>query len=130
MVQFQSMRQILWCATLLIVISGSSLLSFGSNSIVETGNDILSMCKDPSATLEWKELAGDQSCLNYIMGVFDGYEVTSKGGICRPEGVTFGQVELVVLKYVKDHPEELHEPAAALVLLALKNAFPCSKGAK
>jgi len=47
---------------------------------------------------------------------------------CFPEetGITTGQAVRVIVKYLKDHPEHLHLPAAVLTLDALQHAFPCS----
>jgi len=46
--------------------------------------------------------------------------------ICYPEGVENGQLIRLVLKYIRDHPEQAHEPAAVLVVKAELNAFPCA----
>ncbi len=44
---------------------------------------------------------------------------------CIPENVTNGQVSDVVIKYLRDHPEERHILAAILVVKAMAEAFPC-----
>ncbi len=41
------------------------------------------------------------------------------------DGVTNGQVRDVVVKYLKDHPEERHFLASILAVKALSKAFPC-----
>jgi len=38
-----------------------------------------------------------------------------------------GQVLKVVMKYIDDHPEQLHLPARNLVLDSVANAFPCKE---
>lgn len=43
--------------------------------------------------------------------------------ITIPAGVTRGQLAKIFLKYVDDHPEKLHEPAAFVVLESLRLAF-------
>lgn len=46
--------------------------------------------------------------------------------ICFPEGVSStGQVALVIVKFVRDHPERLHEHRGVLAFAALESAFPC-----
>jgi len=68
------------------------------------------------------------NCLYFIEGVIDGYNLADgKPDLCIPDGsgVTFGQLALVVSKYVEDHPEQLHLGSGALVLNALYRAFPC-----
>jgi hypothetical protein len=41
-----------------------------------------------------------------------------------PAGVTNGQQQAVVAKYLREHPETLHLPAFTLVIEALAEAFP------
>jgi hypothetical protein len=50
-------------------------------------------------------------------------------GICFPAGDTadLGQIIRIVLKYIRQNPEQAHLPSAALVLMATKAAFPCAK---
>jgi hypothetical protein len=59
-------------------------------------------------------------CNGLVEGVSD---ASSK--VCRKEEVTNGQELRVVLKYLQDHPEELHLRNSALVEKALVKAFPC-----
>ncbi len=48
---------------------------------------------------------------------------------CVPEGkVTRLQKIRVVVKYLEDHPEKLHEPPSVLITRALNEAFPCKSG--
>jgi hypothetical protein len=44
---------------------------------------------------------------------------------CIPEGVDIGQLRLVVLKYLKAHPERLHWQFNLLITLGLEEGFPC-----
>jgi hypothetical protein len=57
-----------------------------------------------------------------------------KFGICSSAGcvrfcpnpeVTHGQGHDVLIKFLKDHPEERHYPTAGLFLRAMSEAFPC-----
>jgi hypothetical protein len=68
----------------------------------------------------------------FIEGTISGFGLcalasTNKNPFCFPKGVTQGQTINVVLKYLDDHPEELHEPASILILKAVKTAWPCKK---
>ena len=47
--------------------------------------------------------------------------------VCMPTGVTGGQGKLIAVKWLKDHPQELHLGASLLTLKALIAAFPCKK---
>jgi hypothetical protein len=71
-------------------------------------------------------------CLGYIVGVVDSFKTTStvkgeKKIFCIPQGVTSGQLVLVLKKSMQEHPETLHLPASAHTLSALTAAFPCSQ---
>ena len=70
------------------------------------------------------------SCMGYIEGVGDSVATLANWEdfaeyICTPQGVTSGQLMLVVVKNLNENPEELHMTASSLVLKALSEAFPC-----
>jgi hypothetical protein len=44
---------------------------------------------------------------------------------CLPTPFTMLQARLVIDKYMREHPEQLHVPADWVVALALATAFPC-----
>ena len=51
--------------------------------------------------------------------------------ICFPKGMAgTDQVALVIIKFVRDHPERMHEGRSTLAIAALKAAFPCADDAK
>jgi Rap1a immunity proteins len=69
-------------------------------------------------------------CIGFVSGTQSGYLVAhawsdGKTSICMPKEVTNGQSVKIVVKYLKDHPEELHLAAESLVLRAFNGAFPC-----
>ena len=73
--------------------------------------------------------AGMQFCEAFIVGVRDGVVLAAglqdaKPLIETPVEAKQDQLIAVVLKYLNDHPNEHHKPAALLVILALKQAFP------
>lgn len=88
-----------------------------------TGNTLLEAC-------ESKDEFQQAFCLGYILGVadldaMDGAAFPDRRRSCRAENVTNGQERDVVVKYLKDHPEERHVLAAILVVKAMAKAFPC-----
>ncbi len=95
-------------------------------SVWKKGNDLVEDCtsEDP-----WQEIA----CANYVIGVADmisaGFTREVYGTfspICIPtKTVTGRQLQRVVRKYLIAHPEETHNPTVVLVVLALREAFPC-----
>ena len=78
------------------------------------------------------ESAAQLSCLSYLVGFVHGLTVQSylsdRKLTCIPDGVTPEQLRRVVVKWLEEHPENLHESAMGEVALALKNAFPCPAG--
>ena len=65
-------------------------------------------------------------CLFYVSGVLDGFQIgDSATKICMPDGTSLGELALVVSKYLRQHPEKLHNPPQYLVIDALHTAFPC-----
>jgi hypothetical protein len=93
------------------------------------GKELLQDCTavspgNPSGTF------GPEWCYGYLMGVNDMRMLTRTfpklTAYCLPEGVTMAQVKSVVVKYLQEHPEELHYPSVRLVNSALSKAFPCT----
>jgi len=73
-------------------------------------------------------------CLGYISGVYDlnsAYQKNRKVNnpfFCAPErGVTNGLNASIVINYLEDHPEKLHQGNLDLTLAAFMDAFPCEK---
>ena len=68
---------------------------------------------------------------SYSSGYFDGYVLgvldLNQDRVCIAERVEMGEVLRVVLKYLQDHPEELHLRASDLVLKAIHTAWPCKR---
>jgi hypothetical protein len=92
----------------------------------QNGTTLLANCAhaaridvDPAADLP----SEDGFCVGYIFGVDD---ATGRDH-CRPEGTTLIQNVRVVVKYLNDHPEKLHEKASTLILQAFRDAFPCKQ---
>ncbi|MGA2086582.1 MAG: Rap1a/Tai family immunity protein, partial [Terracidiphilus sp.] len=81
------------------------------------------------------ELAKGMHCLGYLSGVTDTYlfwkytNNTQKAKVyvpaCIPEGATNFELARVVVKYLNDHPNQLHKSYRLLVMLALEDAYPC-----
>jgi hypothetical protein len=72
---------------------------------------------------------GMMMCLGYVTGIADA--MTSNNlkvndfKICLPQRSSNFQSRDVAVKFLRDHPEWRHFPAADLVSQALKDAFPC-----
>jgi hypothetical protein len=119
----------------------SALTMFGSTATMD-GNKLLDQCELEESAHSGQLSPHDQweaaHCLGYVAGAFDAiimrdaaYPVFCPGkvrkAICIPkDGPSTGQVIRIVLKFLKDHPERLHERADLLIDDALRQAFPCS----
>ena len=83
----------------------------------------------PKDTSEWREVVGDLGllCTGYILGVRDGLLVT---GAINPRGPFFnGQTEMIVVRYLQNHPDQLEKQSPLLVRDALVEAWPPVKRA-
>jgi len=71
-------------------------------------------------------------CTSYILGAAETFQALHEANqvtyYCVPSGVENGQVEDVVKLYLRDHPETRQKSAPTLVMLALKEKFPCQEG--
>lgn len=47
-------------------------------------------------------------------------------GACIPEKAPILQLARVLVKWLREHPEELHKPKGVLMDQALKDSFPCA----
>lgn len=112
------MRLRFWLAALFISFSTPALCQ-GAIGYFNTGNHLYENCKRTSKDY----------CVGYISGAYDMTRLYQADGadriICPPKGVTNGQVRDVVLRDLELSPATRHEPAAVLVIRALKKAFPC-----
>jgi hypothetical protein len=44
-----------------------------------------------------------------------------------PEGIKFEQAIRVVIRYIEEHPQDMHHPFKYLALVAIMDAWPCKK---
>jgi hypothetical protein len=96
---------------------------------VTSGNWLLQSCQlalktidDPKFDENHFEAYRDGYCRGLISGVAD-----ASPRVCPNGQVTHGQQVRIVLKYLQDHPEELHLLNSVLVEQALAKSFPCGK---
>ena len=92
-----------------------------SNSVhAAEGHELKRMCVDDSDVA---------TCRAFVAGVISTiFEFNVKTSICQPDGVTRSQNADVFVKYLNNHPDELHLSGAELVVRALSDAFPCKGG--
>jgi len=74
--------------------------------------------------------ASRDSCLAYVVGAVDAYVATqwvsgARLPFCIPAGVTNEQLTQASVRYLRFHPERIDANAATLVVLALRDTYPC-----
>jgi Rap1a immunity proteins len=94
-----------------------------------TGYDFLLACEGKPGALE---TIGEMRCAAYLLGFLDSYAITSqwlprdRRFICLPkQGLQGGQALLVLTKWLREHPSELHQTVRVVAFQALKDTFPC-----
>jgi len=75
---------------------------------------------DPSSHQNLYEAYRDGFCRGIVEGVSN-----ASPKVCPEDNATYGQEVRVVVKYLQDHPEELHLRNSTLVEKALAKVFPC-----
>ena len=85
-----------------------------------TGNKLKALCEV------------EPVCLLYIKGWLGGFNtalvmngIKKSKQICIPYNSNSNQLTAVLIKYMKNYPEELHKPAFIMPLKAFEEAFPC-----
>jgi len=134
------MRQILLVS---IVISMTTMLLYAQEQYTyKDGNQLLRQC-DTGTSEDKSRMSSDQSsdyafCAGYVAGAMDANntflnsmqaakkEVHLQPMYCLPQnGIEIGQAVRITVKWLRDHPEKLHQDGVNLVWRALSDAFPC-----
>ena len=108
----------------------------------QTGNDVLRRCQ---TTVRYYEKSGGPTgelfdagwCPGWVNAALSlnglhhewGKFVKEEPGLmqfCTPDGVTVIQAVRILVNYLSEHPDQLHEDGMGLTIAALKASFPCS----
>lgn len=95
-----------------------------------TGNDMLRRCDGPYSN-ETEKIAYTSFCTGYIQGLQQMQHVVVdlrnvQPLYCEPtQSGDYSQLERVIIRWLKENPEQLHRDARVLVTKALMDAFPC-----
>lgn len=107
-----------------ILILSWAALYWQAHAGFYTGNEL-------SSKLDEYESASTSAHTAYQSGMYAGYAagafdiLTHSGTICPQGRVTTVQVNAIIAKYLRQHPELLNQDAGPLVRSALETAFPC-----
>lgn len=139
--------QFVWCGSLLLL--GLLLCSTASAKKPFSAADLFSQCSkadldETEVQPDWETATSLRGCLSTIastvqtagmyIGVLRNTEPEASsaifsdsphlmGNLCIPAGVTYWQMARVVLKYLRENPQEHHMNASPMVLRALHDAF-------
>jgi hypothetical protein len=139
-------RLILFALVLLVCLLTPKAYSQQSASYAKDGNDLLARCQvlidladhkrtpssDPARVIA--EASNLSWCAGFMQGItntnllYESYLKSTNPLFCLPaSGITNGQAARVVVKYLQDHPENLHREPMTVAAAALMNAFPCNR---
>jgi hypothetical protein len=103
---------------------------------------LLEECQVAARYTEATQMTNDQyadaaHCLGYLNGIMDAYadwdtvntrrHANNPSPACLPSNINTQELAMVVVKFLNDHPDKLHDPYYDLVTIALSEAYPCEK---
>ena len=141
------MRNLLGIYAVILVFS-----PFTAANAQSDGKELLESCREVIKASDKTGVEPDyvsaMQCVSYIRGIADGHDATTylqtkkrtgRAGwdskseatrrslaiFCAPQAVQMEQKVRIVVRYLGQHPKQLQEQPATLVLDALTEAFPC-----
>ncbi|WP_341580825.1 Rap1a/Tai family immunity protein [Marinobacter metalliresistant] len=121
-----SYKKLSWFFSLFIVFS------FQANA---DGNDLLQKCNKAVQFMDSPPENPDFGSIGFCLGMMQGitnlnsvYEIRleDEALFCGPEdGINNGQATRIVVKYLKDNPQDLHQHEGVLAIAAFMDAYPC-----
>ena len=97
-------------------------------SVTVDGNALLKECQKAVKLVDddyakYADVSDIASCTGFIHGLM----AVPNTIFCMPVNVSGYQVMRVLVKYLQEHPEDLHLAKGELALDALADAFPCHR---
>lgn len=92
--------------------------------------DSLMAAEAPKSQVSISDALVQGMCLGMISGVRYFAETATKDTVlaaCIPEGVLTREINSVVVRYMRAHPERLHENFFVLAVSASAETWPCNK---
>lgn len=111
---------------------------FAPSAITFDGNNLLKKCSvcikviDGSENSSYEDSLSTVYCLSLLRGILDmntKYQAANRSPFfCLPEmGITNSQAVRIVLKYLHEHPEKLHDIDSRIAIKAFMDVFPCPR---
>ena len=106
-----------------------SATAFAADAPVDTGNYLLRQCREAIKIIDGKDgdIQDASYCFGFVRATYSALQMdASDFGVCPPSGgVTGEQGVRIVVKFLNEHPERLHEDAFVLAFVAMGQAFVC-----
>ena len=125
------------CVVVALMVVAVGAAEVSAQQVPLTGVELLNHCGtwlsvDELSRVEGFDIAA-ANVIEYVVaarcwGLVRGVTETARrvpGALCAPDTVSFGHAIRVVVRYLNDHPEDLHQRDTALILRALQDAFSC-----
>lgn len=117
---------------LLVLLIATISSSFTMAKDTGSGNHLLNACNTFMSDSKQGMLYSEGLDAGYCVGLVSGIAETIIGSdnptACFPKSsVTREQAVRVVVKYLNNHPEQLHLSASSLVMVSFEEAFPCKQ---
>ena len=119
-------RMLLWTLVLPLVFTAQANAD---------GNELLQKCNKAVQFMDNPPQNPDFGSIGFCLGMMQGitnlnsvYEVrlSEEALFCGPEnGINNGQATRIVVKYLKDNPQALHQHEGVLAIAAFMDAYPC-----
>ena len=117
-----------------VFVLAAATVSAKSSNYVFTGKDMYESCTQAVTGLDKTGDYDDHRfgvCAGYIAGIIDFHTVATTveslplDMFCLPRNISTARVIRVVTRYLADNPDRHQDLAAYLVILALREAYPC-----
>jgi hypothetical protein len=97
------------------------------NALLETCTDALRYVDNGYRRTRAQDAVHFGWCVGYTMGWMDAYPWAAA---LRLPKITAVQLVRIVVQYLRDHPQRLHDTRDVLIRSALQEAFPCAAVAR
>jgi Rap1a immunity proteins len=121
-------KAVLLLLVALLCVGVVPVQTIGQTTSHQDGNDLLPRCQQAVEAIDratWKDV-NESFNAGFCLGLVQGVSYAS-ADVCTGQGVTFSQMERVVVKFLQDNPKKLNLNQSTLVEMALSKAFPCLK---
>jgi hypothetical protein len=112
-----------FAAFMLIIAASAPTIATETTDPLLTGNHWHRVCLGTEEG--FPGVIGIAACSSFVSGIDAANALLPKPFYCSPAGVMNVQLMRIAVKYLSDHPAELHEDFGKLVIRSLVDAYPC-----